>query len=773
VIGRSLSHYRILEPIGSGGMGVVYRARDERLQRDVAIKVLPADALGDADSRRRFHREALSLSRLNHPRIATIHDFDSQDGVDFLVMELVPGTTLAARLQEGRLTAGETVAIGMQIAEALEAAHEAGVVHRDLKPGNVLLTPRGDVKVLDFGLARRIRDVEASTATLTRDEVVGTVPYMAPETLGSGPGPDARVDLWALGVILYEIVTGCRPFQESDAVRLMASILQREPVRPRVLRRDMPKWLEAVILRCLEKDPAARYPSARALLEDLKQSHAPRRAFRIPPLRGMVVPALVVAAVIGGAAALADHGCQGPGDEGIRSLAVLPLENLSGNPEEDFFAAGMTEEITTAIAQIGALRVTSRTSAMQFRGSKLDVKSIARRLRVDGIVQGSIRRTAKVIRISAQLVDADRDQYLWANNFERSPGDVLTLQNDIALAIAKQIQVRVTPGERSRLDVRRTVNPEAYEAYLRGRYYVSQQYSLPNLRRAMGEFRRAIDLDPGFALGYAGLAQVYALLGNLMMPSAEAMPKARAAARRALEIDSTLAQAHAQLAYVRSFFDWEWVEGGLAFQKALQLNPSDPDAHRDYGYYLTVRGRFDEAIAELALAADIDPLSTTISIYQLFPLYESKRYADVVGAATRILESDSAATHARFIRAQAYLAQGNENLAQSEIERCLGESPHPFYRAFLGVALARTGRADQARAILREMEGGYPENGAQPYGVAVLCLGVGDRDAALRWLERSVETRTEESAFLGVDPIMDPLRSDPRYKDLLRRVGLM
>jgi len=775
---RLASRYQILEQIGSGGMGVVYRALDERLRREVAVKVLPSDLLADEASRNRLRREALSLSRLNHPRIGTVHDFDTHNGTDFLVMELVSGATWAELLRVEPLSTPEAVRIGAQIAEALEAAHEQGILHCDLKPGNVMVTPKGDVKVLDFGLARRIRNPDANAAgtTLTsgshtEEGIAGTLPYMAPEQLSQG-AVDARADLWALGVILYEMTTGRRPFQ-GDTFTLIGEILHREPPRARTVRESIPPWLESVILRCLKKDPGERYVEASSVLRDLRETRSPDRS----KPRAMAIPiSLAAVALVVGVAMLVRFASKErnaePATSSKHSIAVLPLVNLSGDSSQDFFVDGMTDEITTALAQVGALRVISRTSAMQFKGTRLPLPEIARTLHVDWIVQGSVRETPDSVLIATQLVDPKTDRYLSVQSLERPRNRVLALQNEVAVALAGQIRAAVTPEERARLEAPSVVDAQAHDAYLRGRFYYNQSDTEESLRRALSEFQRAIVMDPTYARAYVGLAETYTQLSSVVLPAKEAMPKAQAAAERALEIDSTLAPAHATLAYIQAFYHWNWEEGEREFRRAIALGQGEAATHQNYGYLLNNLGRFEEAKTELRQAAEIDPLSTFIPIQQLFPLYGSRHYDDAIAAASKVLEADSTAALARFIRAQAYLGKGETQIAYQDIERAYASYKQPLFLAYLGYIDGIEGKRDRALRVKEELE--HPPGGrfVQPYTMAVVFVGLGDRDSTFAWLQRGIEERSEEATYVKVDPIMDPIRSDGRYPGILRRIGL-
>ncbi|HEY6868081.1 MAG TPA: protein kinase, partial [Candidatus Eisenbacteria bacterium] len=529
MIGQTLSHYRILHRLAAGGMGVIYCARDERLEREVALKVLPEGVIADAETRARFRNEALALSRLNHPGIATVFDFDSSgDGTDFLVMEYVPGVTLADKLAAGPLSGAEVIDLGAQIADALEAAHEQGVVHRDLKPGNIVVTPRGRIKVLDFGLAKFLHPHDSPLATRTDGNLTGTLAYMPPEQFMGAPA-DARGDLYALGATLYEMATGKHPHADAQPAAMMYAIVHTRPAPPRTLNPALPARLEAVILRALEKQPERRPPSARALAEELRAATA-----------GAAEPA------------------PAPGGPRIGSIAVLPLVNLSEDAGQEFFTDGMTEALIASLAQIRALRVISRTSAMQYKGASKPLPEIARSLGVDAVVEGGVLRSGERVRVTANLIEAESDRHLWSRSYERDVGDVLALQGEIARAIAEEVRVEITPREQRRLATGRAVNPVAYEAYLKGRYYWNRR-SPPDLKRGIESFQKAIEADPTYAEAYAGLADCYGILADISaVRPAEGFAIARAAAERALEIDDQLAEAHTSRGFLYTFAGWNW-----------------------------------------------------------------------------------------------------------------------------------------------------------------------------------------------------------------------
>jgi serine/threonine protein kinase/Flp pilus assembly protein TadD len=783
LIGTKLAHFLILEPLGAGGMGVVYRARDERLERDVAIKVLPAGALANEAARKQFRKEALSLSRLNHPNIETVHAFDSQDGVDFLVLELVPGETLSDLVRKAPLPEGETVRLGAQLCDGLAAAHHAGILHRDIKPANLRVTPDRRLKILDFGLAKFSRtatDLASTESVSASDRAVGTLPYMPPEQLQAGL-VDARSDVYAAGAVLYEIACGRRAFPQQDATSVIAAILAQPPVSPRSINGELSRDLERIILRCMEKDPARRYQSAEELRSDLRQLVLPesRRSLadnwnRRSALRKLAYPAAALLLAVGLSIGFNALGLRerffGMPTIATQSLAVLPLVNLSGDPQQEYFADGMTDELITLLAQVGALRVISRSSAMQYKGTKKPLREIARQLHVGVVVEGSVIRSGNRVRISARLIDPMKDQHLWAESYERSLSNVLALQSDVARAIVQSVRVRVSPVERGRLTNRRVVNPDAHEAYLRAQTEYNR-FTTESLMKARDLYRRAIAIDPGYASAHAGLAQTFCLLSNLVLPPRDAMSQAKASALLAVQLDSTLARGYSALGYVHAFYEWNWQQAEPELKKTLELNPGSAEAHQNYGYFLLVNGRFNEALEELRKARELDPLSSSIATQTIFPLYEGRRYAKAITAAGELLKLDPGLWNVHMVLGQALLKQGDIRTGISEMEEARRLDENTITLGWLGYAYAMGGRTGDARKILDLMKNRPGVNYTAPYTLAVLYTGLGERDLAISTLTRGIEERSEDMVFLKVEPALDPLRSDPRFKDLLRRMG--
>jgi len=751
MIGRTLSHYRVVEEIAAGGMGIVHRARDERLGRDVAIKVLPAGALSDEAARERFRREALTLSRLNHPHIATIYDLDREDGVDFLVMEYIPGRTVAQMIAERTLAEGEAASIACQIVEALEEAHEQGIVHGDLKPDNVIVTPKGWVKVLDFGLAvlRGPMLQVAETAAYTGENLVqGTLPNMAPEQLLRGQS-DARSDLYALGVMLYQMTTGRLPFTETLASALIEAICHRAPAPPGSWNPALSQLTDRIVLRLLAKEPDRRYQSAGELNADLRRvcSSGPASFAREETDRAST-------------------------QARIGSIAVLPLENLSGDPEQDYFADGMTEALITGLAKIRALRVISRTSVMRYKGARIPLPEIARALDVDAIVEGSVLQSGGRVRITALLVDTATDRHLWAETYERDVGDILSLQSEVAQAIAGEIRVTITPQEVARLERRSAVDPDAYQAYLKGRYHWEKR-SEEALRKAQHFFQEAIDLDPGYAPAYAGLADYYITLGNFnLADSHEVYPKAKAAALRGLEMDPSSAEAYTSLASVKGSYEWDREGAERDFRHAIALNPNYANAHHWFADHLVSLARFDEGMAEIARAQSLDPLSLVMNADAGGYLFYAGRYDEAVQSVRKTIDLDPSFAPSYRQLGGILEQMGRFEEAIEAFEKAKEVSGSATYSlTALAHTYALSGRREHAMKMLAQLGDLAKRKYVSPYSLAAVHVALGDFDRAFAYLDRAVEAHDRALIWIRVAPRFNPIRSDSRLGAILRAVG--
>jgi len=786
MIGQTLGHYRIIEKIGAGGMGNVYRARDEQLDRDVALKVLPPGMLKDEKARRRFRNEALLLAKLNHPNVATVHEFDTEAGADFLVMECVAGASLAQKLEAGPLPEKETIMLAMQVAQALQEAHELGIVHRDLKPGNIIITPKDRAKVLDFGIARLLRpagDTDPTQSITGSHGAAGTLPYMSPEQLrGETAGP--RSDIFSFGAVLYEMATGRRPCQETLPSRLIDAIIRERPVPPRTVNPRISPEFERIIMKCLEKEPENRYQSAKELEVDLRRlqtlSSGPVALAATPKpnlCRGRTAKLASTAAVIALIIVLAlvvrswrARVAPTSGSPRIQSLAVLPLENLSGDPQQAYFTEGMTEELTTQLAQISELRVISQTSVSGYKNSRESLPEIAKQLHVDAIVEGSVMRSNDRVRITARLIQVPNGNLLWTQEYDRKVEDVLDLQDEVARAIASEVKVTLTPDEQARLAKPRSVNQAAYEAYLQGTYLVKGTSS--QHRRARDYFEQAIKLDPNYAPAYAGLADYY--WSDPGLDPRAAMPQAKKYAQDALELDPNLADAHTTLGAIHFYADWNWVAAEDEFRRAIALSPSDAEAHRSYSYFLAALGRPDEALAESTKAQELDPLSIWAQLTAGYVFYFTRHYHKAVEQCQKALVLDPNSVGAYDCLGTSYLAEGKYEQAIAAAQKaCDLSSNDPTRLVGLGRAYALAGRKTDAVKVLAQLRQLSSRTYVPPYFFATIYAALGERDKAFTWLETAFRERDRYMAWLKVDGAIDPLRSDARLTQLLRQVGLI
>jgi serine/threonine-protein kinase len=756
--GTRLGPYEILSPLGAGGMGEVYKAKDTRLGRSVAIKVLLGQHAEDPAMRARFEREAQAISALSHPSICTLHDVGEHEGMHYLVMEYLEGETLAARLARGPLALDQALELGREIAVALAAAHDHGVVHRDLKPGNVMLTKSGP-KLLDFGLAKlhaashgivdpATRETVAGPLT-ARGEILGTLQYMAPEQL-EGLEADARSDIFAFGCLLYEMISGRRPFAGLSQAGVIAATLKEEPAELSGPGRGIPPAIDHIVRHCLEKDPAQRFQSMRDLV------------FELATWSGASSPSRK------------DDAVEASGKRVM--LVVLPFENLSQDPEQEYFSAGLTEETITDLGGVASdrLGVIARTSAMSYKGTRKSIAQIGRELGVDFAVEGSVRRHADRVRISVQLIRTSDQTHVWAQQYDRQLSDVLAVQDDIGRAIAQQIQVKLTPACAAHRASSRLVNQAAYDAYLQGRFHL-WRVTRPDLERALEYFRQATEIDPTMAVAHAGLAQTYVVL-----PIAggadprQAFPRAEEAAKQALELDPDSAEAQTAMTGLRHWYSWDWASAEAYARKAIARNPSHARAHQVLGRLLTNIGRHDEAIAEIDIARRLDPLAPLIIALSADFRLEARRYDEVEPLIHKAHELDPNFWVAHVSAAKLYLHQARyaEAIAAAEsARRFSGAGGHSEALALIGLCHGAMGHRDEAGEVLSELERRRDAGYVPATHLATVHLGLGDTGQAMRWLERAFEDRDVWLTEAAVEPRWDGLRAHPGFQDLIRRIG--
>jgi len=722
VIGKTISHYRIIEKLGEGGMGVVYKAEDLNLERPVALKFLSPRAMGTEEDQERFVHEAKAAASLNHPNICTIYEIANADGKTFIAMEYVEGENLRVRMESGPFSLDEALAITADIARGLAAAHERGIVHRDIKPANVVVTPNRVVKIMDFGLAR-----VAGAAQLTQPgTTLGTVSYMSPEQ-ARGDDIDGRTDIWSLGVVLYEMLTGRRPFIGDRDMAVIYSILNVDPKPPIELRPDMPETLEAILKKALTKDRNARYANALEFAGD--------------------VFAVKGALETGAPATLAMPSAGAP----LRtrpSVAVLPFANLSAEPEQEYFCDGMAEEIINSLAHLDRLRVVARTSSFAFKGKNEDIREMGRQLGVETLLEGSVRRAGNRLRVTTQLINVADGCHLWSERFDREMEDVFAIQDEISLAVTDALKLRLLGEEKKNVVKRHTENFKAYRAYLKGRYHWFIRSS-SDIEKAIEYLKEAVALDQEYALAYAGLADCYGVL-SMYRPVApeEVYPKAKAAAMRALELDDSLAEAHAALCCIMDNYGWDWAGAEREIERAIALNPGYATA-----YQWKAEGR------------ELDPLSLFMNARVGLAFYYARRYDEAKAILETTLEVDPSFAQARYFLSLVYSME-------ERYEEAIELLPEESFRAWVAILHAWNGDPDRAHEVMNDVLSRGSASYRWSSVRASFCFALGDIDGCFEWLEKAVEEKDSRLLNMIRSPKTDPLRDDPRFNAILEKMGL-
>ncbi len=734
--------YRIGGEIGRGGMGVVFKAEDTKLKRPVALKLLPFELLYSPEAKERFIREAQAAAALDHPNICTVYEVEEQDGQAYIAMAYIDGKSLKARIAQGPLKVDEALEIALQVADGLEEAHRKGIVHRDIKPANIMLTAKSQAKILDFGLARL-----ESAGDLTRTAMVmGTVAYMSPEQ-AQGHKVDHRTDIWSFGCTLYEMLAGRSPFQGGHEQAVFQAIVHGDPRPITDLRRDIPAKIDKILARCLQKDLRNRFPDAGSLIEDLKTVD----------LRDIVTsPSLSPR-------------------KNAPSIAVLPFTDMSPKKDQDYFGEGIAEELINALAHIQELRVVARTSAFALKGMNLDIREIGRMLNVKAVLEGSIRKAGNRLRITAQLINVEDGFHLWSERFDREMVDIFAIQDEISLAIVEHLKVSLRLGEKTALKKRSTDDPEAYNLYLKGLYFYARP-SPDSLSKALNSFQAAIDKDPNFALAYAGMAGVFAGLGNLnLAPPAEMWPKAKAALQKALSLDNNLAEAHAGAAALEFFYEWDWDAAGRSFDRVLSLNPGDAMSHGQRGWFCLNRKRFDEAIREIKQALELDPLMPLYYVWSVGLHVAVGRPDEALQEFAKAMEIDPNSGLAYFHAGTAYARKGLLDEALDTFEKGKRLVVFPGWaEANLGLTYLKKGDREKAARILEEMIEDRNKINVSATNIAWLAGALGKLDLAFEFLDKAYEERDTLMAFIHIytEWICPAISADPRFKDVLIKMKL-
>ncbi|NIM91454.1 MAG: protein kinase [Candidatus Aminicenantes bacterium] len=734
------SRYEIIEKLGKGGMGKVYRVFDKKIDEEVALKLLKPEIAADKKIIERFKNELKFARKISHRNVCRMYDLSDEEGIFYITMEYVSGEDLKGMVKMmGQLSPGKSISIAKQVCEGLAEAHRLGVVHRDLKPQNIMIDKQGNARIMDFGIARSLEEKGITGAGV----MMGTPEYMSPEQV-EGEEADQRSDIYALGVILYEMLTGKVPFEGDTPLSIAMKQKSETPKDPRGINPQVSVDLARLIMKCLEKDKEKRYQKAENVLSELSKIEA-----------GGVKEAKIEEV------------------EWQNSIAVMPFADLSPQKDQEYFCDGMAEELINALTKIKDLRVVARTSAFSFKGKEIDIREIGKKLNVNTILEGSVRKAGNRLRIMAQLINVADGYHLWSEKYDRDIEDVFAIQDEISLAIVDKLKLKLLKEEKVDLLKRYTDNLEAYQLYLKGRYFWNKRFEV-GLKKGLEFFQQAIERDKGYTLAYSGLADCYILLPWYgIFPQKEAYQKAKEAARKALEIDDKLAEAHTSMAFVKLLSDWDWAAAEKGFKQAIELNAKYSTAHHWYAFHLFFRARFDESIAEMEKALELDPFSLIINCDFGWALYYSRQYDRAIEVLKKTLDMDPNFVSAHSFLGRAYLQKSmyKEALTEFRKEKEPSKGWMQNVETVLGVAHMRMGKKKEAQNILEEMVERTKHEHVSPYHIALLSFNLGEDELGFEWLDRAYKEHEDWLLYLKVEPLFDSVRSDPRFTKLLKKIG--